>query len=107
MILVTRLDKQLMYLNPDHIICIEETPDTVITMFNGNRYIVVDRARSIISRVVAFRARISRRAAVPSVKKYLGRIRSSQFNRHKNQPADTPPDIQYNHNHTPFHSQDY
>jgi hypothetical protein len=32
MIVVTRLDKQLMYLNPDHIICIEETPDTVITL---------------------------------------------------------------------------
>ena len=107
MIVVTRLDKQLMYLNPDHIICIEETPDTVITMYNGNRYIVVDRASSIISRVVAFRARISRRAAAPSVKKYLGRIRFSQFNRHKNQPDDTPPDTQYNHNHTPFHSQDY
>ena len=47
MIAVTRLDKQLMYLNPDQIICIEETPDTVITMFNGNRYIVKDKAASI------------------------------------------------------------
>ena len=52
MIAVTRLDKHLMHLNPDHIIFIEETPDTVITLFNGNRYIVIDRASAIISRIV-------------------------------------------------------
>lgn len=107
MIAVTRLDKQLMYLNPDHIICIEETPDTVITLFNGNRYIVVDRASTIISRVVAFRARISRRAASRSVKKYLGRISSSQFHCDKNLTDDTLPDTHGKHNHTPFHSRDY
>jgi flagellar protein FlbD len=92
-----------MYLNPDHIICIEETPDTVITLFNGNRYIVVDRAHAIISRVVAFRARISRRAESRSAKKYLGRLRSSQFHRDRN-TDDAPPDTQ---SHTPFHSRDY
>lgn len=107
MIAVTRLDKQLMYLNPDHIISIEETPDTVITLFNGNRYIVVDRAQGIIDRVVAFRARISRRAAGRAAKKYLGRIRSSQFHRDKNQPADAPPLTQGRPGHTTFHSRDY
>ena len=106
MIAVTRLDKQRMYLNPDHIICIEETPDTVITLFNGNRYIVVDRACAIISRIVAFRARISRRAASRSVKKYLGRIRSSPFHRNNNHQDDTPP-VHGKQNHTPFHSRDY
>ena len=107
MIAVTRLDKQPMYLNPDHIISIEETPDTVITLFNGNRYIVVDRASTIISRVVSFRARISRRAASRSAKKYLGRIRSSQFHSDKNQPDDTSPAIQSGLGHTPFHTRDY
>jgi flagellar protein FlbD len=103
MIVVTRLDKHLMYLNPDHIICIEETPDTVVTLFNGNRYIVVDRAGAIINRIIAFRAKISRRSASRSAKKYLGRIRSSQFHR-DNSPLDDPsPDP----NHTPFHSRDY
>jgi flagellar protein FlbD len=107
MIAVTRLDKQLMYLNPDHIICIEETPDTVITLFNGNRYIVVDRASSIISRVIAFRARISRRAAHRSDKKYMARIRSSQFYWHATPQDTTFPDTQGKHTHTPFHSRDY
>ena len=107
MIAVTRLDKQLMYLNPDHIISIEETPDTVITLFNGNRYIVFDRAHAIISRVVAFRARISRRAASRSAKKYLERIRFSQFHVDRNLSGDAHQDTDIKQNHTPFHSRDY
>ncbi|MDD2734387.1 MAG: flagellar FlbD family protein [Desulfuromonadaceae bacterium] len=108
MIAVTRLDKQLMYLNPDHIICIEETPDTVITLFNGNRYIVIDRASAIISRIIAFRAKISRRGAIRTAKKYLGRVRASQFHLDKNQ-ADGMLTVstQGKHDHTPFHSRDY
>jgi flagellar protein FlbD len=108
MVAVTRLDKQLMYLNPDHIICIEETPDTVITLFNGNRYIVIDRASAIISRIVAFRAKISRRAASRATKKYLGRVRSNQFSQDENQT-----DIMLSgsthgkHDHIPLHSRDY
>ncbi len=108
MVAVTRLDKQLMYLNPDHIICIEETPDTVITLFNGNRYIVIDRARTIISRIVAFRAKISRRAASRSAKKYLGRVSSSQFYRDRSPAGDIHiGSTQGLHDHTPFHSRDY
>ena len=107
MIAVTRLDKQSMYLNPDHIICIEETPDTVITLFNGNRYIVIDRASAIINRVIAFRAKISRRASGHMAKKYLGRTRVSQFSLDKSTRDVTVPDDQDNHYHTPFHSRDY
>jgi flagellar protein FlbD len=108
MVAVTRLDKQLMYLNPDHIVCIEETPDTVITLHNGNRYIVVDRAGTIISRIIAFRAKISRRAASRSAKKYLGRVRSSQFYRDRNQAGDMlAGSNQGTHDYTPFHSRDY
>ncbi|MDD2308035.1 MAG: flagellar FlbD family protein [Desulfuromonadaceae bacterium] len=107
MIVVTRLDKQQMYLNPDHIICIEETPDTVITLFNGNRYIVVDRASTIISRIVSFRARISRRASAPAARRCLGRSPAHRFDRPndllKNFSADSPGEP----NHTPFHSRDY
>lgn len=96
-----------MYLNPDHIICIEETPDTVITLFNGNRYIVIDRAISIISRVVAFRSRISRRAASPSVKKYLGRTATNPIMSRIDQSGNALTDNQGKHINTPFHSRDY
>jgi flagellar protein FlbD len=107
MIAMTRLDKQHMFLNPDHIICIEETPDTVITLFNGNRYIVVDRASTIISRIVSFRARISRRAAGHSAKKYLGRKRIELFHCYKNTSDDMLSISPNEHIHTPFHSRDF
>ena len=107
MIAVTRLDKQLMYLNPDHIICIEETPDTVITLFNGNRYIVVDRASTIISRVVAFRARISRRASLPAARRYLRRDPAHRLDRPGELKDNVHPDSPGLQNHIPFHTRDY
>ena len=107
MIVVTRLDKQRMYLNPDHIICLEETPDTVITLFNGNRYIVVDRASAIISRIVAFRARISRRAAFPAARRYLGRTLAHRSDWSKNRLEDTSADFQEEDAVIPFHSRDF
>jgi flagellar protein FlbD len=107
MIAVTRLDKQQMYLNPDHIICIEETPDTVITLFNGNRYIVIDRASTIISRIVAFRAKISRRAAVSSGKRYLRRPMALRTDWAKDSREEIRDDANNEKNHIPFHSRDY
>lgn len=80
MILVTRLDRQSMLLNPDHIISVEETPDTVITLFNGHHILVREAAHVILNRIVAFRAKVLRRAgAVPSRHAYLRRQRSQHF----------------------------
>ncbi len=62
MIFLTRMDKQLFYINPDHIVSIEETPDTVITLFNGHHFIVKESARAIIDKIVSFRSRIIRRS---------------------------------------------
>jgi flagellar protein FlbD len=101
------MDKQLMYLNPDHILSIEETPDTVITLFNGNRYLVLDTAASIINKIVAFRARISRRAACNLPKKYLGRGRVNQFKRLNVGNNESYPVSSAEHAHTPLHSRDY
>lgn len=106
MIAVTRLDKQLMYLNPDHIICIEETPDTVITLYNGNRYIVVDRASTIISRVVAFRARISRRASLPAARRYLCRPLAHRTGWPRDKHGDADLELPNVQRHTTFHSRD-
>ncbi len=106
MIALTRMDKQLMYLNPDHIISIEETPDTVITLFNGNHYIVMERAESIISRVVAFRSRVMRRAQNPSDRKYLKRQRKSLFQRVTATKEAVCPVTRDAHDRTPLHSRD-
>lgn len=62
MILVTRLDRQVMLLNPDHIISIEETPDTVITLFNGHHILVRERGQVLLNRIISFKTRIVRRA---------------------------------------------
>lgn len=107
MIAVTRLDKQLMYLNPDHIICIEETPDTVITLFNGNRYIVKDKATAIISRIVVFRARISRRASIPSNRRYSGRKFAHRADWSRDTNSDIPSDPSDKTNNTPFINRNY
>ena len=37
----------------------EETPDTVITLLNGNRYVVRDNAGDILDRVMEYKCRIS------------------------------------------------
>ncbi|MEI6704100.1 MAG: flagellar FlbD family protein [Deltaproteobacteria bacterium] len=107
MILLTRLDKQLMYLNPDHIVSIQETPDTVITLFNGNHYIVKERAGTIISRVVAFRARVMRRCEAPNKKKYLQRRRISQFQRVSIEKDAICPVDRDTRELTPFYSRDF
>ena len=82
MILVTRLDRQSMFLNPDHVISVEETPDTVITLFNGHHILVREAAQVILNRIIAFRARVLRRAGVVSSRHaYLRRQRNQQFHR--------------------------
>ena len=106
MIFLTRMDKQMMYVNPDHIVTIEETPDTVITLFNGNHFIVKESAAEIISRIVAFRARVIRRAGSAVGKKYLmkakkGLFRSATLNR------NLAGDNREEQERSPFHSQEF
>ncbi len=89
MILVTRLDRQSMLLNPDHIISIEETPDTVVTLFNGNHVLVREPAQVLLNRIIAFRSVLLRRSAsVPSGRSYLRRRRNLQYQQaaHRSSP---------------------
>lgn len=79
MIFLTRMDKQEMCVNPDHIVSIEETPDTVITLFNGHHFIVMERTSVIISRIVAFRSRIMRRSSSTGGRKYLGKTKKNLY----------------------------
>ena len=45
-----------MLLNEDAIESVEETPDTVIRLMNGNKYIVKENKQEIMNRINAFRA---------------------------------------------------
>jgi flagellar protein FlbD len=58
MIQVTRLDHTTLIVNPDLIISMEETPDTIITLSNGDKIMVQERVSEIIRRVIQFRRSI-------------------------------------------------
>jgi flagellar protein FlbD len=58
MILLHRLQGEAMFLNCDLIESIEATPDTVLTMVDGRRLIVVESPGEVVARVTAFRASV-------------------------------------------------
>ncbi len=67
MIQLTRRNGQVIFLNPDLMKSIEETPDTIIGLSNGDHYLVLEKASEIIEKIIAFRASILRRSGVPGV----------------------------------------
>jgi flagellar protein FlbD len=58
MIRVTRINRVPLVLNSDLIEHIESTPDTVVSLTNGQKFMVLESADEIIRRVIAFRRRI-------------------------------------------------
>lgn len=58
MILVTRLNHHHFYVNADLIKLIEQSPDTVITLLNGDKVIALESAEEIIGRVIDYRRRM-------------------------------------------------
>lgn len=56
-IYVTRLNGKSFVLNPDLIEMMEETPDTVITLTNGNKFVVSEPLEVLIERVAQFHRR--------------------------------------------------
>jgi len=56
-IAVTRLNSRPFVLNAELIETIEETPDTVITLQSGRKYIVREPVEEVIRRVVEYRSR--------------------------------------------------
>lgn len=60
MIRLTRLNSIPFFLNPDLIEHVETTPDTVIALTNGQKYVVLEPAEEVLERIVALRQRIYR-----------------------------------------------
>jgi flagellar protein FlbD len=73
MIKVTRLDGSEMYVNEDLFEIVEETPDTHITLTNGNRYLVRESASVLMEKIVCFKSRILARGQHGAGRKYLRR----------------------------------
>jgi len=59
MIRLTRLNRTPIVLNSDLIEHIEMTPDTVVSLTNGQKIVVLESTDDIITRVVEFRRAIS------------------------------------------------
>lgn len=57
MISVTRLNGKQFVLNENLVETMEETPDTVITLTNGNKYIVTEPTAVLIQRIAEFNRR--------------------------------------------------
>ncbi|TGE32617.1 flagellar FlbD family protein [Desulfosporosinus sp. Sb-LF] len=57
MIYVTRLNDKTFVINPDLIEMMEETPDTVITLTGGNKFVVSEPIEVLIERIAEFRRR--------------------------------------------------
>ncbi|MCL4793190.1 MAG: flagellar FlbD family protein [Bryobacteraceae bacterium] len=58
MIRLTRLNNIPFYLNPDLIEHVETTPDTLISLTSGQKFMVLETAEEVLERIVALRQRI-------------------------------------------------
>lgn len=58
MVKLTRLNNQVVVVNPDHIQSADASPDTTLRLASGERMVVKESLDELISKVVAFRQRV-------------------------------------------------
>lgn len=58
MIHLTRLNNSQFTINSDLIKCVEQSPDTVITLLSGEKILVQETVEEVVERVVEFRKRL-------------------------------------------------
>ena len=58
MILLRRLNGSEIGVNADLIERVESTPDTILTLVDGTKYVVSEPAEEVVARIIEFRARI-------------------------------------------------
>ncbi|HEY7335465.1 MAG TPA: flagellar FlbD family protein [Bryobacteraceae bacterium] len=59
MIRLTRINRVPLVVNADLIEHLEITPDTVVSLTNGQKFVVVESADEIIRRVVSYRRQLA------------------------------------------------
>jgi|DewCreStandDraft_2_1066082.scaffolds.fasta_scaffold00162_4 flagellar protein FlbD len=60
MIALHRLDGRLFFLNAELIETIEQTPDTVVTLTTGRKYLVQEPVPAVVAEVLAYRRALAR-----------------------------------------------
>lgn len=58
MIRLTKLNKAEFVINGELIETIESTPDTVITLMNGKKYVVTETVEEVVDKVVQYKGSI-------------------------------------------------
>lgn len=62
MIIVQRLNGQAFAINPDLVERIESTPDTIVVLLDGTRYLVAGTLDEVVDLVVEYRAAVVARS---------------------------------------------
>jgi flagellar protein FlbD len=57
MIQLTRLDGKELVVNSDHVLTVESTPDTVISLTTGDHFMVKEPVEEVVEKVAAWRRR--------------------------------------------------
>jgi flagellar protein FlbD len=58
MIQLSRLNQKPLTVNSDLIKFVENTPDTVITLVSGEKFVVLESAATIVEKVIEFRRQL-------------------------------------------------
>ena len=64
MIRLTRINQVPLVLNADLIEHVETTPDTIISMTNGQKFVVLESSDDVIRKVIEFRRELLRSGPV-------------------------------------------
>ena len=65
MLKLTRLNNQVVVVNPDLVYAVDATPDTTLRLVGGERILVRESLDELITKVVEFRHRVQRGDAAP------------------------------------------
>jgi len=59
MVFCTRLDGSPFVVNVEHVLTVEPTPDTVLTLTTGARLMIKESVADFVERVIAWRQRVA------------------------------------------------
>ena len=60
MIRLTRLNSQALIVNSDLVKFVEQAPDTLITLLNGEKFMVLESVDQVVKRIIEFRRSVLR-----------------------------------------------
>lgn len=58
MIRLTKLNRSSFILNSDLIEIMESTPDTIITLNNGKKYVVTESIEEVVEKVIQYKSKV-------------------------------------------------